>query len=236
MAVASFHAVFGSGSWEENTASYLYRSAQIAALAGKSTVPVILTGPYGIGYPRCETENLLAVAGGTGSTFTLPIIHEALHQPFVSNVVVDFVWIIRQSADLLWLATELTELNDLLNTHPGLRMTIFITRKASQPPPRPNEKPPTTNVSPATASSSSTQIDLHATTADRFNITFVTNHHPSIPSIVQDFAKRSTIAGGNVEILDSVPRAMGSDLRSAVADVRTEEGVGFIRIRGGRIP
>ncbi|KAK3056082.1 hypothetical protein LTR09_003318 [Extremus antarcticus] len=207
------------------------QTSKIGALASEATIPVILTGPYGNGHPKHETRNVVAVAGGTGVTFTLPIVHEVLRQPIVPQATVDFVWVVRRSADLLWLAAELAQLKDMSKGCPGLRVSIFVTREASrdardrEPA---TEKDVSVSLTSLSSSSSNERIDgLLASSNDRFTVRFLGDHHPEVPEIVADFMERSSIAGGNIEIVGSGPEAMGSDLRSAVAGVWSKEHVGF---------
>jgi ferric-chelate reductase len=168
---------------------------------------------------------VLAVAGGTGVSFTLPVAFEALRQPFVSQVTVDFVWIVRKSADLLWLADELGQLKDT----PGLRICIFVTRENSPHLTGSVEKGIDNNTSSEISSSSSaTELDkLLTADNERFTVRFLGDHHPVVSEVVSGSMERSESVGGNIEIVGSGPEAMGSDLRSAVSTLRTEEDVSF---------
>ena len=67
--------------------------------------------------------------------------------------------------------------------------------------------------------------DLLKSSSSRFCITFLDDHHPSIAEIVNEFMERATDNGGNVDIVGSGPEQLGSDLRVAVADIRSSEVV-----------
>lgn len=208
------------------------QTSQLAALATQSTVPVILTGPYGHGHPRHETQNVLAVAGGTGVTFTLPVVQEALNQAIIPQAAVDFVWVVRKAQDLLWLATELSHLKSLLKAAPGLRVFIFVSRESRRDSRLvAQEKVPLDHASSASSSSLSSNgtglEGLLVTDNSRWNVAFLGDHHPATSQVVADFMDRASIQRGNVEIVGSGPEEMGSDLRSAVSKITTREAVGF---------
>lgn len=226
------------------------QTAQVAALAGQSDVPVIITGPYGHGFPGHTTDNILTVAGGTGVTFTLPIALASLRQMIVPQATVDFVWIIRRASDLLWLNREFDELKELLPTNPGLRIKIFVTRE-NQPhipiccnrpskrqsqlksPSSDPEKGPgaTANVSSASSDSEesnrATLQDLLAIDQDRFEVELLGSHHPTLPSVVDSFMERANKRGGYIQVLGSGPEGMGSDLRTAISRVEEKDGLDF---------
>lgn len=210
------------------------RQGQTSQLVTESTIPVILTGPYGNEHPKYETRNVLAVAGGTGVSFTLPIALAGLKQLMIPRAAVDFVWIVRRAEDLEWLATELSELRELLKTCPSLRVSIFVTRETNgnamskTAHSSDDEKGASvlTSSKASSSSQSSNENDLTSAT-DRFNITYLGDHHPAMSEIVGDFMDRAEALGGNIEIVASGPEAMGSDLRSAVAAVGTREHLDF---------
>lgn len=201
------------------------RDGQTKKLAemGDVTVPTILTGPYGHGFPRYECQHLLAIAGGTGVTFTLPIIFEAIQQFVNKRAVLDFVWVVRKSEDLLWLSTELAHLKELLNEAAGLRISIYISRESMSEKTRVKERE---NVLESSISSlSSNELDdLLAVQDPRFSVTFLRDHHPSVSDMLVDFQERVENVGGLAEIVGSGPEAMGSDLRAAVSKAQARNG------------
>jgi NAD(P)H-flavin reductase len=217
------------------------QTSMLAALASSSaTLSTILTGPYGKGYPSHDTQNVLAVAGGTGVTFTLPIAIAALRQLIVPQAVVDFVWVIRRAQDLLWLPTEMVDLKAMLKESPGLRISIFVTRESSAHLAPCCNKPLKTTVTSqekeagSSVISSSSEIssqsmlqELLALNQERFNVNFLGNSHPSMKEIVKSFIERAATRGGDMQILGSGPEAMGSDLRAAVAKIEESEGCDF---------
>lgn len=201
---------------------------QLAALEGSGTVPVILTGPYGGGHPHDETKNVLAVAGGTGVTFTLPIAFAAIGQPMLPAAAVDFIWIIRRSQDLRWISTELGQLKDLLPKISSLRINIFITRESQTSSDESlTEKERMLIKGSGWSSSGSTEgealDELMQQCCQRFRVLFLGDHHPSVEQMVNEFAERAGDHGGSVEIVGSGPEGLGSDLRRAVAEIRTNE-------------
>ena len=220
------------------------QTVQLAALAGQTDVPVIMTGPYGPGWPQHVTDNVLAVAGGTGVTFTLPIVIASLRQLIVPQATVDFVWVIRRAQDLLWLNSEFVELKSMLAKNPGLRISIFVTREdtphipicCNRPGKQPQEnadpeKGPSANIS---STSSETEISNRATLQEllaidqeRFSVELLGSHHPTMPAVVTSFMERANKRGGFIQIVGSGPESMGSDLRAAISTVEEKDGLDF---------
>ncbi|KAF4624334.1 hypothetical protein G7Y89_g13838 [Cudoniella acicularis] len=104
----------------------------------KTTTPVTLCGPYGtailLSRPNIgpEVTNILAIAGGTGVSLTLPLVLAATSSPFFSGVPIDFIWIIRRSSNMQWISSELEELKHRSsNANLNLRIHIFITQEQS---------------------------------------------------------------------------------------------------------
>jgi NAD(P)H-flavin reductase len=133
---------------------------------GDDTTTVILQGPYGGSIVNQETSNVLAVSGGTGITYTLPVIKAALAPTsHVRNIELN--WTIRHLENLAWIGPELAHLKSQLGQmHPltncsrdddqlekvpivsvearkRFRIRVFVTRPEARmlarrpPPPRP---------------------------------------------------------------------------------------------------
>ncbi|KAF2717813.1 putative FRE ferric reductase-like transmembrane component [Polychaeton citri CBS 116435] len=207
------------------------QTSQLAGLAKNPSVPVVLTGPYGTALPRFETRNILAVSGGTGVTFTLPIALSALRQQWIAPIVVDFVWIVRHGEDFMWLQKELGLLKAMLRKAPNLRVSLFITREATEEGPADNpsfayrDEKYTTRASDSVSGTSA--ADDLLVEGPGYSIQYLGNHHPCISDIVTAFLDRQSASGGSMEVVGSGPAAMGSDLRDAVAGVPETEGLSF---------
>lgn len=241
---------------ETQTHTYLLRvrdgqTKQLAAL-GDCPVPVIMTGPYGQGHPSYAAQHVLAVAGGTGVTFTLPIIIAAIQQCINRKAVLDFVWVVRRSEDLMWLKPEMQQLKEMLPDMLGLRISIFISRESSKghrsqeidpekvlrrfkslestPGAEGQEAAGKGKAVAASVHSVPSEVDLEdlmTANSSRFRVRFLEDHHPNVEEIVADFRERASNLGGPVEVIGSGPEAMGSDLRSAVAKVEHSDGLSF---------
>jgi ferric-chelate reductase len=203
-----------------------------------------MTGPYGPGWPQHVTDNVLAVAGGTGVTFTLPIVIASLRQLIVPQATVDFVWVIRRAQDLLWLNKEFVELKSMLAKNHGLRISIFVTREdtphipicCNRPEKQPKEnadpeKGPSTNISSTSSESEmsarATLQELLAIDQERFHVELLGSHHPTMPTVVTSFMERANKRGGYIQVVGSGPESMGSDLRAAISTVEEKDGLDF---------
>ncbi|KAK5137060.1 hypothetical protein LTR08_001069 [Meristemomyces frigidus] len=218
------------------------QTAQLAALGNGATVPCILTGAYGRTYPSDGAQNILCVAGGTGVTFTLPILLAAIRQqrllpfvlearnrPLLPRYAVNFVWVVRRAQDLLWLSSELESLRTAMKEASNVRVKIFVSQESETSQATDVEKDSEKgNFTRETSSASSGDVTLasfRSQDSDGFSVAFLGNRHPAMTEIVNDFVERSQIVGGAMEIVGSGPEAMGSDLRTAVARVRDRESI-----------
>ena len=105
-----------------------------------STTSVILQGPYGVSHGEDMEDphdvNVLAVAGGTGVTFILPILQHLLSLPMPSHVdqtvrKIELIWIVRRSKDVHWVRRELDSLC-AAHLRANLRIHVFVTRENKQ--------------------------------------------------------------------------------------------------------
>jgi predicted ferric reductase len=81
---------------------------------GEITTPVILQGPYGGSIVNNEVSNVLAVSGGTGVTYALPVVKAALADSSpVRNI--ELVWTVRHVENLAWIGPELAYLKSQLD-------------------------------------------------------------------------------------------------------------------------
>ncbi|KAK3670897.1 hypothetical protein LTR78_009175 [Recurvomyces mirabilis] len=202
-------------------------TARLASLGDNATVPVILCGPYGQAFPSYKAQNVLAVAGGTGVTFTLPVVLEAVKQQLRPRFAIEFVWIVRRAQDLRWLGSELAELKSRMSEAQNLRVRIFVTRESGEVAELAPDGTGKELESEDDGSLSDKSLRTLLTPSTHFSIGFLDGRHPSMPEIVHDFVERASSVGGTIEILSSGPEEMGSDLRSAVASVESRDDVGF---------
>ncbi|KAF2737245.1 hypothetical protein EJ04DRAFT_431288 [Polyplosphaeria fusca] len=205
---------------------------------------VILTGPYGCSVVDREVSNLLAIAGGTGVSFTLPIINAALSDESSHTRNIEMVWIVRHPENLAWIAPELlalksrlargtsadrTEKGGAVTLHPSkrLRIRIFVTRApetATHIHPKHGDTEKDVEISSASSSTSVSNIsgiqDLLKPQPD-FHVTYLDHAHPLIPGIIDSFMDE-TVESGRTQVAASGPPAFGTDIRAAVA--RRNEG------------
>jgi len=81
------------------------QTAKFATLEGTPT-PMILNGVYGARALDRGATNILAIAGGTGITYTLPIVYETLQKQPAIKSAIHLVWIIRGTSHLQWIQPE----------------------------------------------------------------------------------------------------------------------------------
>jgi len=207
------------------------QTAKLAALEGMST-PVILNGPYGASALDRGATNILAIAGGTGITFTLPIVHEAVRKSASSKGAVHLVWMIREASHLQWILSELLELKTLMRDGKAdnLVVDIFVTRRSSlalavekneDSTTLPSTKEGAVTISPSQDTprrrgSADSDADLLGTDMPNFCV-HVDAARPQMTAIVASFQDATITHGGRSQVVASGPSSLGHDLRSAVA-------------------
>lgn len=202
------------------------------------TTPVILTGPFGLGRLEPGAQNILAVAGGTGISFALPIVMEAIERSknqtgeksaHGKKRTVELAWVIRRGRNVEW---SWKELEYLLNQETGgvdLRIRIFVTRDADPEAAAPvveekytreKEVSVTQDISsPSTSLASRSTCKASALAKGRGNVLveWLGGQHPCMSRIVDEFMQGTT--GGRTQVVGSGPEGLGRDLRAAVAGV-----------------
>lgn len=110
----------------------------------KKTISVVLTGPYGPSpLEGSSSKNILAIAGGTGITYTLPLALRAASlasTPSESGKddtakpagVVQHIWMVRHSQDVTWLPAGDLKLIKALVGAKRLRFDVYVTREAGK--------------------------------------------------------------------------------------------------------
>ncbi|KAF1960055.1 hypothetical protein CC80DRAFT_405337 [Byssothecium circinans] len=110
--------IIRSRSGETGNLAALSESASVDRSSTFET-PVILVGPYGRSIVDHEASNILAIAGGTGITFALPVIAAALNDPYHAAQNIEMIWIIRHIENLAWLGPEIAALRRHLDSTPS---------------------------------------------------------------------------------------------------------------------
>lgn len=96
-----------------NTPTFTHeKNHQNTTIARSFETSVIVVGPYGGSVVDPEVPNLLTIAGGTGISFTMPVVMAALNDPSpaAAQKNIELVWIVRHVQNLAWLAPEVAAL------------------------------------------------------------------------------------------------------------------------------
>lgn len=199
---------------------------------------VILNGPYGCGVMPSSLSthptNILAVAGGTGISFALPIVMEVVKAAEETGVggAIQLVWIIRKTRNLEWIAEELAVLREkLTEKRVDLGIKIFVTKDTASS---------TSSLAPSShdvsmeekeygdangvqfnAMAQSPSVSALTSKMDGFSIEWL-DHHPHLDSsdgsgIIEQWLAHGTACGGTNHVYGSGPASMGADLRVAIA-------------------
>ena len=181
-----------------------YGETKRIARLEKTSTPIILTGPYGEDISRgvSSETNILAIAGGTGISFVLPLLLDiAKKKDHVGKV--DLFWVVRSSRHAEWIKGELGDIHssNLVNIH------IHSTGSDSHLSLEPVESGTLTTPSEEKSSNEASQ-------------------HPGRPDlnlVVTNWIK--AFGGGDNLVLVSGPGGMTSDVRDSVASLNRPMGV-----------
>ncbi|KAI8292820.1 Ferric/cupric reductase transmembrane component 2 [Colletotrichum sp. SAR 10_98] len=185
--------------------------AQMAA-AGTTTTPVILQGPYGEDHTLhlLPDANVLCIAGGTGITYVLPILHWLIRQPANPNRRIALVWAVRLRQDLEWVRAELDALADAKGH--GISITIHITREEGESlTSGVTEKDAIDRAQSSSSRSSSSRANGPVKALEIRG----SGSHPRMADVVPGFLSNNV--QGRTAVFASGPGAMISDLRGCVA-------------------
>jgi len=218
-------------------------TGRLAELArAESTTPVILSGPYGKAVlEEGTTPNVLAVAGGTGVTFTLPIVWEAMRRK--DGGAVWLVWVVKTIRDLAWIGQEVATLKEMAGANGRLQVRIYVTRPDDQLASTSEEKNlPSEEDMKALENSGSLRTvaedGILATDAQGFHVEYLHNGHPDFSgSLGQNLMEEWLGAGVDhrekYQVFGSGPASMGRDLRITVA-ANNKPGAAW-RAEGGEV-
>ncbi|KAG7144117.1 Ferric reductase transmembrane component 5 like protein [Verticillium longisporum] len=186
--------------------------------------------------------NVLAIAGGTGITYVLPVILETLQSQVDSALTsgrtdraIQLIWMVRHRDDARWIESELECIKASAGKH-NVQVTIFVTREQEEFGKANNTSADEKLSSDqkarqATDSSSSSSFPDTSGTTLRDIITYKNaagsndsvRRHPDVGTLVQDFVGE-TVQGPTV-VFASGPGAMISELRTSVASLNSGKQV-----------
>ena len=192
--------------------SYIVRgkkglTRKLSALPLDKATPAIMQGPYGENLIEHLTPdvNVLAVAGGTGISYVLPVLlWLASRAPSLDRKVV-LIWAVRHATDTEWITPELEVLMKCAGSH-GIEIYVHATRDDSE------KNTVTVDVKAVCCSSSDESIS-----SDRGHLQAL-KHRSGRPDLAKEVAEFvEGTARGRTEIFASGPGSLISELRSTVA-------------------
>lgn len=205
------------------------------ALNNQLTTPVILSGPYGerLLKPNEEPTNILAIAGGTGISLTLPLILAATASdaPFYPGRAIDFIWTVRRSSCLEWISEELETIKQRArDTKINLNVHIYITQEEEPSSSLEEEEKTEENTwneekmiksdTILTSNSNSGSDPSAENSGVGFKISYLGGCkccHPDLQGLVKRFMDERAGEAYRTRVVASGPKGMGRDLRRAVA-------------------
>jgi predicted ferric reductase len=169
------------------------------------TASVIFQGPYGENLVEhlCPNDNVIAIAGGTGITYALPVLTWLVHQKPSRDRKIALIWVVRLQQDTEWVREELDVIMAEGRTY-GINVKIHVTREHIT---EGNDKTP--NRDSKTPSSSSLDTD------DSTRVLATVQGRPDIDTELAMFIENNV--RGRTVVYASGPGEMITDIRAAVA-------------------
>ncbi|KIS65890.1 uncharacterized protein UMAG_05979 [Mycosarcoma maydis] len=188
---------------------------------------VILTGPYGIDIMstrQTSPTNVLCISGGTGITFTLPVLTALSQNVCNTDDQVQLIWAVKRTRDILWVQDELLA---MIKLAPRLSIRIFITGSRDPASNSPSlesghegKRDSTSSVAEPSSSLSHKETDDVAD-ADAVQV------HPSLAKLISGYTRPNlqtafsdfsqAVSFGSIKVYVSGPDSMTSQARSFVA-------------------
>ncbi|EPQ59825.1 hypothetical protein GLOTRDRAFT_71520 [Gloeophyllum trabeum ATCC 11539] len=105
-----------------------------AAAKDDAKATVLLDGPYGVSPDLSCSDTIVLIAGGTGISYTLPLLLSVISKKTARRVV--FLWAIRDRSHLGWVSAAIAKA--LATTPPSMSISIHIHLTSSPQEPLPN--------------------------------------------------------------------------------------------------
>ena len=167
--------------------------------------------------------NILAIAGGTGVSLTLPIILAATSSPAFEGAAIDFIWIIRRSSNMQWISAELEELKRASRVEPtNFKIHIFVTQEhngkvAMEVKNQSYEKDMDIAIEQLVDSGALTSGSESDLGSSNYEVTYLNSQRPLLKNVVSDFMETRATYNYPTRVVASGPAEMGHDLRAIVA-------------------
>ncbi|POS86298.1 hypothetical protein EPUL_003099 [Erysiphe pulchra] len=196
------------------------RSGETKKLGALSTTTsktsVLLSGPYGTQSHWHQSPNILAISGGTGISFTIPIMQEAASHS--TSGLLQLIWIVRRIQNIDWVGPELETLK--ANPHVHIRILITSGNKNIQD----NDSLIQDEKSGELANNDKKLSgSLHSISLDkRFEILY-TEGRPAMEKLIGEYLEQ--VENDRILVIGSGPSQMGMDVRKATAKLNNPKQV-----------
>ncbi|EKM59392.1 uncharacterized protein PHACADRAFT_169942 [Phanerochaete carnosa HHB-10118-sp] len=204
------------------------RLRDLAANSGVCTVPAIVDGPYGCPPDLTQFTTSILIAGGSGVSYTLPLLLNLVRQTRLGKSAVQrvvFVWSVREADHVRWISQILSEaLAVAQSTGLTVDPRVYITGSTPPTPPLPalgyseSDRGSVNMESPI--SEKDVKMALPAYSALR-----ILHGRPSIRKVLQEEIGVSTgpvsvdVAGPSA-LSQSVAQALASEITSPMSVLR----------------
>lgn len=201
------------------------------ALENQLTTPVILSGPYGeqLLKPEEEPTNILAIAGGTGISLTLPLVLAATASDakIYEGRAIDFVWIVRRSSCLEWIREEFEEVKGRArNAGMNLNIHIYITQEEDPESEGKTHEAVINDEKTVMETDDKAMVNSISSSSSEgssggFKVSYLGGCkccHPDLKEVVNRFMQERAGNAYRTRVIASGPNGMGKDLRSVVAE------------------
>ncbi|KAI0068942.1 hypothetical protein BV25DRAFT_1817865 [Artomyces pyxidatus] len=186
------------------------RLRDYAIQKGSHTVPALVDGPYGCPPDLTSFSTCVLIAGGSGVSYTLPLLMEAVRTSNLNRSTtrrVVFVWSVRDAGHLTWISKLLGEAISAAPPSLTIEPRIYVT----------GARLPVQDI-PSVAYAGSSNPSLESPIKEKpelpsYNAFKITHGRPSIRRLLQD---EIASAAGPVSVDVAGPSAIAQSVRSAL--------------------
>ncbi|TFY82597.1 hypothetical protein EWM64_g1407 [Hericium alpestre] len=186
------------------------RLREHAVRNGSCSVPAMLDGPYGCPPDLRPFSTCILIAGGSGVSYTLPLMMEAVraaNQKRSSTRRVVFVWAVRDAAHLSWISEIVSKTLSAAPEWLAVEPRIYVTGT------RLPQQEPVLGYRSSTSSVIQSPIKEEKSEPPSYNSFKITYGRPSISRLLQE---EMSIAAGPVSVDVAGPSAIAQSVRSAL--------------------
>ncbi|KAF8592671.1 hypothetical protein K439DRAFT_1504455 [Ramaria rubella] len=183
---------------------------------GTAPITVLVDGPYGCPPNLCTSSTVVLIAGGSGVTFTLPLLADIICRSREGTAAVTkilWIWTVRDGAHLRWIESTLCEACLNMPPHLILDARVYISGPSQDAPTFPVDRKSDEDVSTPSTDSDSEDSEKKHEWNPTLNFPYQTRQgRPDVHQILEE----ATVCQGHVSVSVAGPPQLAQAVRGAL--------------------